>query len=226
MGLRLKSQMANGMEEYWLKRLGRLEDELPSWTSAVGRLPPAYRSWLANQMGTVAVTAPVPQVVFRPLAELEPGRVRVVILGQDPYPDPAAACGRAFAISAGRKVPVSLRNILKVRPADSAPPDPTLQRWVDQGVLLINASPVLYEGSGAARQPWRFFTATVLRYLAETQRPVFVFMGRIAQTYMADLPEGARTVTCPHPAARGGQFQQATLFSDINAAVGSPSISW
>lgn len=216
--------MLVGSTEYWSNRFSKLDSEFPAWGNCFKRLDPGYLPWLAEVMGNSPITAPQPDDVFKPFSDLTPGQVRVVILGQDPYPTPGNACGRAFAISPSVKtVPVSLRNLLKTSPDSTA--DQTLDSWVSQGVLLINSSPLLYPGSGTPRHPWRHFTDTVLRFLAESCDPVFVFMGKTAQSHIDAVSHSSKIVTSAHPAARGGQFQSQPPFTSINKLLSSP-IMW
>ncbi|MFN3938863.1 MAG: uracil-DNA glycosylase, partial [Gemmobacter sp.] len=103
------------------------------WPTVSARLRAEPRMWL-----------PGPDRLFRALDLCPPDRVRVVILGQDPYPNPAHAMGLAFSVPPGtRTLPRSLANILKELSTDLqvVRKDGDLSGWARQGVLLLN--PVL-----------------------------------------------------------------------------------
>jgi uracil-DNA glycosylase len=201
---------------YWEQRLRGLQAELPAWAEAINwihQIDPGCLPTLARDMEGMEIYSPGPNEVFRPLAELEPRAVRLVILGQDPYPALGAACGRAFAIHRGAKIERSLKAILKACPNPNT--CPTLDAWAAQGVLLINASPVLTDTSGKPKQPWRKFTQHLLTYIAGVANPPFVLMGKVAQSYApASLPPD-RIIGTPHPSARDGSFSSEELFARI-----------
>jgi uracil-DNA glycosylase len=127
--------------------------------------------------------------VFRAF-ELTPlDEVRVVILGQDPYPSPGHAHGLAFSVASHvRPLPKSLQNIFKEISSNYGVPIPengNLEHWAKQGVLLLNT--VLTVRSGApkshANKGWDLFTDAVIRTLNEQdQKIVFVLWGNDAQT--------------------------------------------
>jgi uracil-DNA glycosylase len=163
--------------------------------------------------------------------------VRVVILGQDPYPTPGHAVGLAF--STGRNVrplPRSLSNIyaelrddLGIEPAQHG----DLSRWVDQGVLLLNASLTVRAGEAGSHRswPWKDVTGAALHALAERGGPlVAVLWGREAQWAAAKL-NGVDLIESAHPsplsAHRG--FFGSRPFSRINASLvtqGGAAVDW
>lgn len=191
----------------WLGRLRSLGAEFPAWQEFFAGAPPGAYESLAAAMSGVSIVAPQPEDVFRPFGDLPPERVRFVFLGLDPYPMEGHACGRAFALREGtRGTPPSLRNL--GRALGFVRRD--LQDLVDGGVLLVNASPVLWGGSKKKGQPWSDFTRGLLNYLSR-RGAVVVLLGKEAQAYACALPEGARVVEAPHPAARDGSFVEARL---------------
>jgi uracil-DNA glycosylase len=133
------------------------------------------------------ILCPPKQEIFRALSSLSPEKVKVVILGQDPYPTRGHAHGLAF--SANKEVkpfPKSLQNIFKE--VESCYPNSTfdsadLSHWVDQGVLLLNASLSTREGKPLAHQDldWDIITDGVLKYLNEQEAIVFLLWGKFAQ---------------------------------------------
>ena len=126
--------------------------------------------------------------VFRALALTPPEAVRVVILGQDPYPTAGHANGLCFSVNPDvSPLPPSLRNILKEYTADlgfPAPRNGDLSPWAGRGVLLLNAVLTVPEGTpgGHRRLGWQTVTAAVLEAcLALPQSVVFLLWGRDAQ---------------------------------------------
>ena len=134
-----------------------------------------------------------PDDPFRALRLVAPDEVRVVILGQDPYPTPGHADGLAF--SAGHGKPASLRRIMAVlaqdRPGFVPPPVWKLDDWARQGVLLLN--PVLTVELGEAGSHlgcgWQAFTAALLAGLVQRgDPPAFLLWGAKAQAFFETVP--------------------------------------
>ena len=154
-------------------------------------------------------------VIFppRPLRALEltpPDKVRVVILGQDPYHGRGQAEGLAFSVAPGVRLPPSLRNIFKELQRDlGAPPPPfpvpggSLVRWANQGVLLLNTCLTVEEGRPAshAGQGWEVLTDAVIRHLSEGAQPVvFMLWGAHAQSKRALIDASRhRVLLANHP---------------------------
>jgi len=168
----------------------------------------------------------------RPLAE-----VRVVIVGQDPYPTPGHPIGLAFATDARvRPLPRSLANVyrelhddLGVSPAAHG----DLSAWADQGVLLLNRVLTVAPGAPGSHRGrgWEAVTARAVQALAERGGPlVAVLWGRDAQD-AAPLLGGVATIASAHPSplsARRGFFGSRP-FSRVNALLaeqGAPPIDW
>ena len=125
--------------------------------------------------------------VFHAFSLTPPERVRVVILGQDPYHEPGQANGLAFSVSRGVKLPPSLQNIYKELEADLGVPaakSGDLTSWAQQGVFLLNT--VLSVRAHAANSHknigWEEFTDAAIRAVNRQDRPiVFMLWGRPAQ---------------------------------------------
>ena len=134
-----------------------------------------------------------------------PERVRVVILGQDPYHEPDQAMGLAFSVRDGVKLPPSLRNIYKELEADLGVPAPAsgdLTAWAEQGVLLLNT--VLTVAAGRANSHknfgWQRFTDAVIAAVSRLPQPVaFVLWGAPAQRAYENAV-GARSARPPDAA--------------------------
>ncbi len=114
-------------------------------------------------------------------------KVKVVIIGQDPYHGPGQAHGLCFSVNDGVQFPPSLQNIFKEIKSDLDIPIPTsgnLTRWAEQGVLLLNATLTVRAHSAGSHQKkgWETFTDSVIRILAEQKENlVFILWGAYAQ---------------------------------------------
>mgnify|MGYP006390632105 FL=1 len=114
-------------------------------------------------------------------------KVKVVIIGQDPYHGPGQAHGLCFSVNDGVQFPPSLQNIFKEIKSDLDIPIPAsgnLTRWAEQGVLLLNATLTVRAHSAGSHQKkgWETFTDSVIRILAEQKENlVFILWGAYAQ---------------------------------------------
>lgn len=136
-------------------------------------------------------------------------RVRVVILGQDPYPDPRFYYGICFSVPDGVPIPGSLQNIFREVHDDTGHPVPAsgrLERWVAQGVLSMNTiftTRAFRSGSHRGRG-WEEFSDAVIRRLNERRdHLVFLLWGAAAQQKAALIdPERHLVLTAAHPSPR------------------------
>ena len=179
---------------------------------------------------------------FRALDLTPPDKVRVVILGQDPYHGPGQAHGLCFSVRHGVPVPPSLVNIYKELQRDLgiAPPrHGFLESWARQGVLLLNAVLTVEMGDAGSHQGkgWERFTDAVIARVNALEHPVvFLLWGSHAQKKAAgvdSVDRGGRhlVLKAPHPsplsAHRGflgcGHFSQANAFL---MAQGQEPIDW
>ena len=114
-------------------------------------------------------------------------KVKVVIIGQDPYHNDGQAHGLCFSLNTGVDFPPSLINIFKEIERDLGKPTPTsgnLERWADQGVLLLNATLTVQAHLAGSHQGrgWETFTDAVIRKVAvEKEHVVFMLWGNYAQ---------------------------------------------
>jgi len=133
-------------------------------------------------------------------------KVKVVILGQDPYHGENQANGLCFSVAPGIQVPPSLQNIFKEINSDIGSPIPKngdLARWANQGVLLLNATLTVRENQAGSHQNhgWELFTDAIIRALAENKsKLVFLLWGSFAQKKgeMID-PKKHLVLKSPHP---------------------------
>ena len=165
-------------------------------------------------------------------------KVKVVIIGQDPYHNPNQAHGLAFSVPDGEKIPPSLRNIFKELQRDmgiSTPNHGNLTKWANQGVLLLNTILTVEKNKPHAHQKigWETFTDSVIQQLNNHPKPiVYLLWGAHAQKKEALINTNKHIVlTAPHPsplsAHRG--FLGSNHFSLANNAlnkVGRDPIEW
>ena len=144
-------------------------------------------------------------------------KTKIVILGQDPYHGPGQAHGLCFSVPEGIPQPPSLQNIFKEIQSDlgqTAPASGNLERWADQGVLLLNATLTVraHQAGSHQNKGWETFTDAVIRELtARKNNLVFLLWGSYAQRKGAYIDTRQNLVLkCVHPsplsANRGGWF--------------------
>ena len=126
--------------------------------------------------------------IFNALKAVSYEDVKIVILGQDPYHEPGQAHGMCFSVKPGIPVPPSLQNIYKEIAAEypgwPVPADGYLQKWADQGVLLLNAVLTVREHAANSHRGkgWEILTDRVISLLNEREDPViFLLWGRNAR---------------------------------------------
>ncbi len=165
-------------------------------------------------------------------------KVKVLVLGQDPYHGPGQAHGLAFSVKPGVKPPPSLVNVFKELQSDLGMPKPRdgyLEPWARQGVLLLNAVLTVREGKPNAHEGhgWERFTDAAIRAVSDKEEPVvFLLWGSYAQKKEALIDTKRHVVLkAPHPsplsAKRG--FFGSRPFSRTNEALkerGREPIDW
>ena len=166
-------------------------------------------------------------------------RVKVVILGQDPYHEPGQAHGLSFSVPDGVGFPPSLQNIFKEIHDDvgaSVPYSGDLTRWAQQGVLLLNATLTVraHQANSHASYGWQQFTDAAIRALASGREGlVYMLWGNFARSKASMIDRQRNLVAesvhpSPLSANRGGWFGQHQ-FSRCNAyltAHGQQPIEW
>ncbi|MDO8967053.1 uracil-DNA glycosylase [Algoriphagus sp.] len=133
-------------------------------------------------------------------------KVKVVILGQDPYHGPGQAHGLSFSVKPGIPFPPSLLNILKEIKADiglDMPPNGDLTRWANQGVFLLNATLTVRANQAGShqKQGWEIFTDEVIKSISsQRENVVFMLWGAYAQK-KAELIDAEKhlILKAPHP---------------------------
>lgn len=211
----------------------------PDWAEAltpvaedIHRLGEFLRAEVAADRGYLPAGPQVLRAFTRPMAE-----VRVLIVGQDPYPTPGHPIGLSFAVDRHvRPLPRSLQNIYSELQADLAVPvaeHGDLSSWQQQGVLLLNRVLTVAPGQPAShrRKGWEHVTETAIRALVARDGPlVAILWGRAAQQlapWLGDVPQIASAHPSPLSASRG--FFGSRPFSRANellAAQGAAPIDW
>jgi uracil-DNA glycosylase len=163
--------------------------------------------------------------------------VKVLIVGQDPYPTPGHPIGLSFAVAPDvRPLPRSLQNIFRELQDDLALPAPTsgdLSPWAGQGVMLLNRVLTVAPGRSGSHQGkgWEQVTEQAVRALAARDRPlVAILWGRQAQS-LTSLLHGVDIISSVHPSplSASGGFFGSRPFSRANAmlsAQGSTPVDW
>ena len=202
----------------------------PEWLEALGAefdqdYMQKLRAFLLARERAGAVVYPPGGQIFNALDSTPLSRVKVVILGQDPYHGPGQAHGLCFSVQQGVRPPPSLVNIFTEIESDLGLPVPAhgcLQSWAERGVLLLNAVLTVERGNAGAHQGqgWERFTDAVVRAVNERRDNVaFLLWGSQAQKKGAGIDADRHLVLkAPHPsplsAHRG--FFGCRHFSQVN----------
>lgn len=171
--------MATGLEPGWLKVLG---DELEQ------PYMKALKSFLLEEKQKGFIIYPKNGDIFNAFNHTPFDKVKVVILGQDPYHGQGQAHGLSFSVQKGIAVPPSLKNMYKELADEfkdfKIPSHGDLTSWADQGVLLLNATLTVraHEAGSHQNRGWERFTDHVITTLSEKKKGiVFLLWGRYAQ---------------------------------------------
>ena len=216
------------IEESWKKHL-TTEFDKPYFIALTDFVRNEYKS------GTIY---PPGKLIFNAFNLCPFDKVKVVIIGQDPYHGPEQAHGLCFSVNDGVPFPPSLVNIFKEIQDDlgtPVPPTGNLTRWASQGVLLLNATLTVraHQAGSHQRRGWEEFTDAAIRCLAEERENlVFILWGSYAQKKGAFIDRNKHLVlTFAHPSplsAYNGFFgnKHFSRTNDYLAAHGKEPIQW
>ena len=217
------------IEPSW-KELLQDEFEKPYFTDLIQFVKQEYKTTRVYPPGSL---------IFNAFNHCPVDHTQVVILGQDPYHGPGQAQGLCFSVPEGIEQPPSLQNIFKEIHDDVGSPIPTsgnLERWADQGVLLLNATLTVraHQAGSHQNRGWETFTDAVIRELAaRREHLVFLLWGAYAQRKGAFIDTSRHLVLkSAHPsplsANRGGWFgnHHFSKTNDYLRANGLPEIKW
>lgn len=171
--------------------------------------------------------------IFYAFRETPPERVRVVLLGQDPYHEPMQANGLAFSVFNGVKMPPSLRNIFKELSLDlggEPRTDTDLTDWAQQGVLLLNSALTVVEhNANSMVSLWTDFTDSVIKAVNDFENPVvFVLWGNNARSkkrYITNPRHHIIESAHPSPLSASRGFFGSKPFSKINSYLESDGLT-
>lgn len=212
------------IEPSWKEALAA-EFEKPYFASLCARLH-------AEKAAGKTIYPPGP-LIFKAFELCPLDRVKVVILGQDPYHNPGQAMGLSFSVPDGVPAPPSLKNIFKEIETDlgiAMSGRPNLEPWARQGVLLLNAVLTVEGGLAASHSGfgWQEFTDAVIRTVSERcSGVVFLLWGNYARTKAPLIDSSRHTVleaAHPSPLARGAFFG-CRHFSKTNAVLESEGLT-
>lgn len=170
----------------------------PSWRNIINSL--SYQEPLQQLNEKILPNIsyqPAKQDIFK-VFETPVNKIKVVILGEDPYPTPGNAVGRAFAINENAKIPASLRIIKeevytnsgyntydRIKPLDEWA---TLDHWTEQGVFLLNTALTVETGNaGSHLKYWEEFTKRIISYISSEQPCIWVLWGRKVQNFIPHI---------------------------------------
>jgi uracil-DNA glycosylase len=176
--------------------------------------------------------------IFRAFDKCPFEKLKVVIIGQDPYHGPGQAHGLCFSVADGVPFPPSLQNIFKEVHADTGAEIPlsgNLDRWAEQGVLLLNAVLTVreHEAASHAGRGWETFTDAVVRAVAERKEGiVYMLWGSYAQRKGAIADPNKNLIlkaVHPSPLSAYRGFLGCRHFSQANhylESIGKDAIEW
>jgi len=172
---------------------------------------------------------PIIKDMFRAFEECPETEFKVVIVGQDPYPQAGVADGISFSCSKTGKVQPSLRYIFK-EIEDTVYPegmtwDPDLKRWSNQGVLMLNTAMTCeISNIGSHIDLWKPFIEYLLTYLSDNYTGVvYVFLGNKAKEWHKYINKDNYKFFTTHPASaayrKGSHWDSGNLFNQINVVL-------
>lgn len=215
------------VDEGWATALQPVEDQ-------VAKMGQFLREEIASGRGYLPAGENVLRAFTFPF-----DKVRVLIVGQDPYPTPGHAVGLSFSVAADvRPLPRSLENIFREYASDlefPAPGSGDLTPWAQRGVMMLNRVLTVQPGNSASHRGkgWEGVTEHAIRALVERQQPmVAILWGRDASTLKPMLTgSDCRSIESPHPSplsASRGFFgsRPFTRANELLAQMGAEPIDW
>lgn len=213
----------------------------PTWKAALAHEfdKPYFqqiRQFLVDEKAAGKTIYPPGSLIFNAFNSTPIDKVRVVILGQDPYHNPGEAMGLSFSVPRGIRIPPSLLNIYKEINRSLQLPIPAhgdLSSWAQQGVLLLNAMLTVEAHSPASHKNigWQTFTDAVIHTLSEQKQGiVFLLWGNFAKGKKTLInAEKHHLLEAPHPSPLAQGFIGCGHFARTNEilkAQGQAPIDW
>ena len=195
------------------------------------------KEFLSAEKANGKIIYPPGPLIFNAFAQTPFDKVRVVILGQDPYHNPGQAMGLCFSVPKNVPLPASLKNIYKELNRDvgfKIPDHGDLTAWASQGVFLLNTILTVEKNKAGSHSNigWHLFTNAVIRTLSEQREGlIFLLWGNYAKS-KKELIDGKKHVILeaahPSPLARDA-FKGCSHFSQVNQLLikrGENPINW
>lgn len=203
------------IEESW-KRVLASEFEQPYFQ--------AVTTFVRKELAEGKTLYPPSSLIFNAFTQTPFDKVKVVILGQDPYHNVGQAMGLSFSVPKTVKAPPSLVNVYKEIKADldlPIPPHGDLTDWAQQGVFLLNAILTVEAGNAGSHQKsgWQFFTDAVIKRLSdEREHLVFMLWGNFARNKRVYIDKSKHLILeAAHPSPLAGNaFSGCRHFSQAN----------
>lgn len=222
--------MSVSIEESWLKVLHD-EFEKPYMKS--------LKAFLLQEKQNGHTIYPKSSDTFNALNHTPFDKVKVVILGQDPYHGTGQAHGLSFSVQKGMIVPPSLKNMYKELSTDipgfNIPNHGNLTQWADEGVLLLNATLTVraHEAGSHQKRGWETFTDKIITELSEKRTGlIFLLWGKYAQDKAVLIDQHKHTIIAsahPSPFSAYRGFLGSGPFSKANAKLieqGQSPVNW
>ncbi len=195
------------------------------------------KKFLVETMSAGHKVYPPGSLIFNAFNKTPFDRVKVVILGQDPYHNPGEAMGLSFSVPRGIKIPPSLVNIYKEIRSElgyEIPAHGDLSSWAEQGVLMLNAMLTVEAGKPASHQKigWQTFTDAVIRTISDKKEGVvFMLWGNFARNKKTLIDQSRHFVLeAAHPSPLAGNaFQGCGHFARANEILsnqGLDPVNW
>ncbi|PZM83843.1 uracil-DNA glycosylase [Candidatus Gracilibacteria bacterium] len=196
------------------------------------------KSFLVKEIENGKTIYPHPKNIFKAFDKTPFDKVKVVILGQDPYHGPNQAQGFCFSVEKGQKLPPSLKNIYKELEQSlgiSPSKDGDLTAWTENGVLLLNAILTVEGGKPASHSQigWENFTNEVIKIISEKKENiVFLLWGAFAQTkeqFIDTKKHFVLKTSHPSPFSANRGFLGSNCFKQTNEIlekIGKEKINW
>ena len=162
------------------------------------------QEFLTNEYSTRQIY-PSEEKIFNALNHVPFDKVKVVIIGQDPYHEPGQAQGLSFSVPENVDIPPSLVNIMKEIEDDlgiKCQKSGDLTRWADQGVLLLNTVLTVRRGQANSHKDkgWENITRKIIQLLGQREKPiVFMLWGSHAQSFAPEIAPWHLVLKAPHP---------------------------
>lgn len=197
---KIANEILNNIVYEWLEFIANDDILKKEFTECIQRLP----------LGNLDKITPPPHMIFNALKYVSPSKVKVVIIGQDPYKKLGEAMGLSFSVPKSKRVPPSLRNIEKAlinsNLIEGKLKHGSLISWARQGVLMLNASLTTIIGKSNEHVFWVKFTDRLIELLCKTRVSdplIFILWGRNAQQKESLIGKEHHVLKWSHPSPMG-----------------------